>query len=330
MSRRLNLWDFDDTLAWSNEAVSRFMAKYPDVQKWKWWHDEKYSTEAALETLPIEPMWKVLGSTPGDHWILTGRVEKAVREWIKIWSSHPDLGRYVSQVENVISTSGNAARHIDVALKKQAEVEKLLRIYDEIHVYDDRSMNLETVSAVGPQVYPHLVDNGRILTANVNRDAVFKDLQIIGNALTSIQGLEMVSDKGTYKELFRSTIGIIRRIQSDLVERMSTAEVLDYVTEQLGRGKIDLKANLQSLAGDLDKGHQVDVAFRFDRKLKDFYGRETKDIHRAVYSMGLNIETAFDKLQSPIVCKVGKLVYGDGRLPVGYEAVLWRMEWPER
>lgn len=326
MARRLNLWDFDDTLAWSNEAVDRLREKYPDVKKWKWWHDEEYSIQAALETLPIEGVWELMGKMPGDHWILTGRNKRSVMEWLSIWKNHPTLGQYVKLVDEVISTSGNAARHIDVAVKKQAEVSKILTVYDEVHVYDDRRMNLEMVSAVSDQVHPHLVENGRLVTANINQDAVTRELQIIGNALNAIQGMELVSDQSTYKELFRSTVGIIKKVQRELVDKMSTGEVLTYVVGVLDKGKIELKANAQVVAAELDRGHQVPVEFRFDSRIKDFYGKSRQDVHRAVYSIGLNIETAFDKLQSPVICKVGKLLYMDGRVPVGYEAVLWRVK----
>jgi hypothetical protein len=327
MARRLNLWDFDDTLAWSGEAVRRFMSEYPDVEKWKWWHDEEYSTMAALETLPVHEMWDLLLRTPGDHWILTGRNRRAVIEWLKIWKNHPDIGYAVAQIDEVISTSGQAAKHIDVALKKQREIERVLHVYDEIHVYDDRRMNLDSVSAVSDKVHPHLVEDGRVVTANVKRDGVFKDLQIIGSALTAIQGMEAVSDHDTYKELFRSTMGVIKRVQSDLIEKMSTSEILDYVTVQLAKSKITLSSDAAAVAAELDKGHQVEVEFRFEKKLKDFHGNAPKDVHRAVFSLGLNIETAFDKLQSPIICKVGDRVYGENsRYPVGFKAMLWRMK----
>jgi len=326
MARRLNLWDFDDTLAWSNEAVEKFKAQFPDVEQWKWWHDDDYSTQAALVTLPIEGMWEMLGKVPGDHWILTGRNKKAVVEWIKIWRNHPDLGKYVRMVDEVLSTSGEATKHIDIALKKQAELAKVLQIYDVVHVYDDRRMNLEMVSAVSNQVYPHLVENGRIVNASVNQDAVTRELQIISNALTSIQGLESVSDKGTYKELFRSTVGIIKKVQKDLVDTMSTEDVITYVLGTLQKGKIEVKEDPKVLSAELDRGHQVPVVFRFEGRLKDFYGHQPQEIHRAAYSIGLNIETSFDKLQSPVICKVGRLLYTEERVPVGYETLLWKVK----
>ena len=138
--------------------------------------------------------------------------------------------------------------------------------------------------------------------------------------------METVSENGTYKELFRSTVGIIKRIQHDLVDKMSTQDVLEYASGVLKKSKISINANLQAVAVDLDKGHQVEVEFRFDSRLKDFYGQDARDIYRAVYSMSLSVESVFDKLQSPIICKVGEKVYGDGRLPVGFRAVLWRLK----
>lgn len=330
MSRRLNLWDFDDTLAWSKEVVDRLALQHPDVQIEKWWHDDHYSTLAALETLPVEPVWKTLGSTPGDHWILTGRNRKAVMEWVEVWKDNPDIGKYVSQINKVISTSNATTDKDDIGIKKRGVLERLVLTYDEIHVYDDRRKNLEAMASVSDQVTLHLVSRGRIVKASEDEsgagDEVYKDLQILANALTAIQGLEMVSEEKTYAELFRSTIGIIKKVQSDLIGGMSTTELMDYTLTQLKKSKITLDGDVEGIVADLDRGHQVPVVFSFKRRLKDFYGKKPRDIYRAVYTIGLSIETIFDKLQSPLICTVGKRVYSDERLPTGFEATLWRIK----
>ena len=63
-TNRLNLWDFDDTLAFSAEAVEVLKASRPDVEGWRWWHVPELSISAVMVTDAIEGMWAELVATP--------------------------------------------------------------------------------------------------------------------------------------------------------------------------------------------------------------------------------------------------------------------------
>ena len=326
MARRLNVWDFDDTLAWSSEAVQRFKRKNPDVESWKWWHDPDISTEAALETLPITDMWERMDKTPGEHWVLTGRVARAVKEWMKIWRDHPEIGDTVRKIDKVISTSGPAAKHLTVAIKKRRELKKALEVYDEIHFYDDHRLNLDAVADLSPNIFPHYVQNGRVVNASkVTFDD--KNYRLLSHAIQSVQEMEDLSDKRTFREILRSAIGVFRNIQKDMTSDMSNLDLLEYVSQQLASNKIDFKTGLSFIADELDAGRKVDVEFDLDRKQKDFYGHPIQDVKRAAHTLSLKVENAFDWLQTPIVCKVKKFTYmPDSQVPTGFEAEIWRME----
>ena len=157
-TNRLNLWDFDDTLAFSGSAVEVLKSTRPDVEGWRWWHEPELSISAVMVTDAIEGMWKELVATPGEHWICTGRCGEAVLAWL-------DLNRGkvegLELVTRVISTSDKKTAHLDTAVKKAVFIQQEVQSGREVHLYDDRMMNLEHAQAVGAVV--HLVQDGRLV-----------------------------------------------------------------------------------------------------------------------------------------------------------------------
>lgn len=325
MARVLHIWDFDDTLAESAAAVDKFKRENPDVESWKWWHDPQLSTEVALETLPIEDMWEKLDRTPGEHWILSGRVRAAIMAWLEIWKEHPKLGKIIKKIDRVLSTSGAATKHIDTAIKKSRIIQRALKTYDEIHFYDDRRMNLDEVASLSNRIHPHYVLDGRITTAS---DTTFDDetFLLLSKYLQDFQNAEGLVDNKTYREVMRSTGGILRKVLKDMTSNLTTLNMLEYVSQQLAKSKIEFVTDLGFIAGELDAGKQVLVEFSFERKARDFYGHTPMEVHRAVHTLGISTELTFDRLLSPVVCKVQRKLYGEHRSPIGFEAVLWRME----
>lgn len=147
---------------------------------------------------------------------------------MRIWSHHPDLGPYVKKVDKVISTSGAASKHLDVALKKQEEVGRLLQVYDEIHIYDDRRMNLEAISAISDRVKPHLVADGRIVSASLAL-APYRGLRAIRDGLATLQGMDRLSSAPAYIDLYLATLSTIRAVHDRMTMGL-TADTSYYAT----------------------------------------------------------------------------------------------------
>ena len=246
-------------------------------------------------------------------------------EWLKIWRDHPEIGRTVRKIDKVISTSGQATKHIETAIKKSRIVQHALTVYDEIHIYDDRHMNLDSMAALSPRIKPHYVQNGRILAAS---ETTFDDktYQLLTQAQQTIQGLENISDTRTFQEVLRSTVGVFKRMQKDMVDTMSTMDILEYVSQQIARNKVSFEMPLADLAKELDSHHQVEVTFSLEDKLSDFHGHSLPKVYRAAHTLALNTEVVFDKLQTPFICRTMNLTYGEGRMPDGFVALIWKVE----
>lgn len=332
LSRRLNIWDFDDTLAWSARTVEEFKRRYPQVENWRWWHDPKYSTEAALETLPVLEMWSEVASTDGDHWILTGRTLPAVKEWFSLWKDHPTLGHIVNKITRVVSTSGGPFQHRDTHQKKKQWIEDNVKGYEEIHVYDDSRQNIETIEEIGGIVV-HLIRNGRevyqgkhyLWTKSASKsEDIDKDLQIIYNGIKSLTNLKDLSTTKTYTEIFKATLDILQDFQRDILKNLATKDLFDLFEHQLSKLKIEIDGNLKSIPKDIDEGKEVEISFRFDELLTNFYKAKPNQIDRALYSLGIQIESTFDKLQQPYGCKILDPIKGKDGITVGYTAKIWK------
>jgi len=143
MDNALHLWDFDETLARSCEAVDALKALHPGVPTWKFWHDATLSSAAAANTAPIVAMWDRLAATPGEHRILTGRCAAAVHAWLAL---HPC---YAALLSGVASTSEPATKHLITAVKKASYVAPLVASGRTVIFYDDSPLNVSHVAATG-------------------------------------------------------------------------------------------------------------------------------------------------------------------------------------
>jgi len=156
----LTIWDFDDTLAYSEVVVARLAHEKPTIPFWKWWHDPKLSTLAALQTPPIISMWSKMRDMPGHHVILTARVGCAVEHWLEDRvANDPIIGDQASRIKRVYSTSSNDPEQYSrpASIKKAELIEGLLPDAAFIDFYDDCSSNIEAVRRRCPEVRCHLV-----------------------------------------------------------------------------------------------------------------------------------------------------------------------------
>ncbi len=154
-TNRLTLWDFDDTLANSADAVTELAEQNPAVPAWMWWHNPALSTLAAERTTPIVERWLELAATPGDHAILTGRNGEAVEAWLRAHADHPVIGAAVRKIRGVISTSHNGDHKvvsISTAAKKAIIIARLAPRYADITLVDDTVENLEAAVEAVPTV----------------------------------------------------------------------------------------------------------------------------------------------------------------------------------
>jgi hypothetical protein len=163
--KRLNLWDFDDTLAASDEAVERLSAEHPEVAYADWWRDPRVSTVAALETRPFPSMWRTLARTPGRHVLFSGRVPEAVEAWLDKYRDDPDIGSGIEVLEGAIPVP-----HFRKAGERIPEVKlRLIRDLvrdgeDDIHLYDDHADLPAMVAAAGiPHLTLHPAAHGYLL-----------------------------------------------------------------------------------------------------------------------------------------------------------------------
>jgi hypothetical protein len=162
---RLNLWDFDDTLAASVVAVDRMAAEYPEIPYKSWWQDPKLSTAAVLETRPFPSIWRTLRKTPGRHVLFSGRVPDALSAWLDLYSHDPIVGPGIAMIDASIPVPlyrHTGERILDVKLRLirtlVADGER------DIHLYDDHADLPAMVEAARiPGLTLHRVAHGRLL-----------------------------------------------------------------------------------------------------------------------------------------------------------------------
>ena len=161
--RRLNLWDFDETLAASVSPSKRLAEKHPHVPAHAWFHDPVWATMGARVSPVIEPVWAELACTPGEHWVLTAREAESVRWWLE--NRAP-----LDAIDVVLTTSRGMdapllprmEREAETAEAKLAVMGALLDDWDEIHLYDDSSTNIAAVEDADiPGLRGHLVYSAR-------------------------------------------------------------------------------------------------------------------------------------------------------------------------
>lgn len=156
---RLNVWDFDDTLAESWPVVKALEAKFPEVEYRKWWHDPEVSSAAALATPPLPEAWRLLRSVPGTNMILTGRVGAAVKAWLRLWERDPEYRGAIQGIVAVESTSGGPEKTAPAKAKFLAQ----LCGEFELHVYDDLQRNLDAIREVCPGAHVYLMRGGYVV-----------------------------------------------------------------------------------------------------------------------------------------------------------------------
>jgi len=162
--RRLNIIDFDDTLAWSGQAVETMRKRSPDTPERDWWHDPNASTAAAEITKPIVSMWEHVATLPGESVILTGRVLAPVLRWLGMYSTDPEIAEGISRIMDVMSTSGKGwPAGSTTSARKALWVNEKCGKYDEIHVYDDHPSNLQTIQGVCPDARLHQIVGGFLI-----------------------------------------------------------------------------------------------------------------------------------------------------------------------
>tara|TARA_Y100000310_G_C20593980_1_gene769560 strand:- start:665 stop:1213 length:549 start_codon:yes stop_codon:yes gene_type:complete len=159
---RLNIVDFDDTLAWSSKAVAIMRRKHPDVQERDWWRDPNASTAAAEITKPIIGMWRMVANSPGDAIILTGRHHAPVLRWLSLHAAHPDVAPGIARITDVISTAGKGWPVEGTSARKALYTMNHCDQYDEVHIYDDHPDNLAAIQGMCPKVRLHQVIDGRL------------------------------------------------------------------------------------------------------------------------------------------------------------------------
>ena len=156
--RVLHVWDFDDTLAHSIEAVNRFAEAYPEVPFKAWWHDPVISKIAIEETRPRFAEWAMVERLPGTHLILTGRNGAAVRHWLKRHRNDRRIGKGVRRIKGIVSTSPVSTPRmvgLGTAAGKALLLHGLKKGFGEVHVHDDDPKNFEAILEEHPEVIPH-------------------------------------------------------------------------------------------------------------------------------------------------------------------------------
>jgi len=137
---RLNLWDFDDTLAASNEVVEVLAARFPNVPYSDWWRDTKRATQALRETKPFVSMWRTLARTPGRHVLFSGRAPAAVEAWLVMHADDPRIGPAIAKLEEAVPVpqfrrAGERIPDVKLRLIRAlvADGER------DVHLYDDHA-----------------------------------------------------------------------------------------------------------------------------------------------------------------------------------------------
>lgn len=162
---RLNLWDFDDTLAQSADVIYALAREYPEVPVSAWWRDVKLSTVAALQTEPYREMWRTMARTPGRNVLFSGRVPEAVEAWIE--NNRTDLA-VAAGLRTLLGSIPVARLRQRDEMIVAAKIRLLQRLVadgeTEIHVYDDHPdlpVLLETARL--PGVTLHRASHGRLI-----------------------------------------------------------------------------------------------------------------------------------------------------------------------
>lgn len=321
MSTRLNIWDFDDTLVWSNQAAVAYRHQNPDVDEWRLWHDPDVSSEMALEALPIISMWDRLQATPGTHWVLSGRTPYAIDTWLEMWAAHPRIGPLIRQLGRVGSTSDSTGPVPDTHTRKVEWVRQHVQGWGEVHFYDNSYKNITAMRELG-WVQCHYVQNGRVVTGSAQ--SVDKTLQHIYHTSKALLDLKSVSTQATYTEIFKGTLGILRSMQNDLLSKQPTAELLHLVGLQLKRRGMDLEGDLWSAGARIDRGAPAFLTVRVDGKLAGVVKMPARAINRHLHTLQVEIEYAFDQLSMPLVGRVVDVVRDKGVI-VGFQVKAWKI-----
>jgi hypothetical protein len=137
---RLNLWDFDDTLAASDEVIERMSKAHPEIAYRDWWQDPRLSTVAILETKPFVSMWRTLAATPGRHVLFSGRVPDAVEAWVGAYRDDPAIGHAVERLEGAIPVPRFRRAGERIPEVKLRLIRDLVRDGEhDVHLYDDHA-----------------------------------------------------------------------------------------------------------------------------------------------------------------------------------------------
>lgn len=137
---RLNLWDFDDTLAASDEVIERLSKAHPEIAYRDWWQDPELSTVAALETKPFPSMWRTLLQVPGRHVLFSGRVPEALDAWLDLYSHDPTVGPGIARFEGSIPVPKFRRPGERIPEIKLRLIRDLVRDGEsDVHLYDDHA-----------------------------------------------------------------------------------------------------------------------------------------------------------------------------------------------
>lgn len=162
---RLNLWDFDDTLAASDEVIERMSKAHPEIPYRDWWRDPTLSTLAALETPPLLSMWKTLAKTPGKHVIFSGRAPEAIEAWLDAYRDAPGVAPGAKKLSGLIPVPHFRRPGERIPSVKLRLIREMIRDGErDIHLYDDHRELPYMVAAVPlPGFRLHRVAHGRLL-----------------------------------------------------------------------------------------------------------------------------------------------------------------------
>lgn len=321
MGGRLNIWDFDNTLAWSERVADAYSLEHPNVEGWRLWHDPDLSSELVLEAMPVLDMWQRVASTPGTHWVLSGRTLDALELWMTLWQGHPQLGPLVDSIVRVASTSLNAPTP-DTHLRKVQWISQEAVGFDEVHFYDDTYRNIQAVEDALPWVNTHWVRNGRVVSASAQ--SVEQGLNQIMQSMKALQDLEGLSTSESYKTLFRDTVNTLRGAQRDLLMKQPTSELLHLISMQLDRNGMQMVGDLHKAAAKVDGGGEAYIDVRIDDKLEDVKRSPAIKATRLLHSLKVQIAATFDRLSVPMVGVVDEPIREDGLL-VGYVVKIWKI-----
>lgn len=160
---RLNLWDFDDTLAASAVAVARAAKAHPEIPPEAWWREVKPAMLALRDTKPLRGMWRTLAATPGTHVLFSGRVLPAVKAWLDAHADDPDVGPGWQRLTGMIPVAEFRRPGERIPEVKLRLIRAMTRASD-VHLYDDHTDLPALVEAARiPGLTLHPVAHGRLI-----------------------------------------------------------------------------------------------------------------------------------------------------------------------